>query len=194
MTDKERNIELEEDLKLIQRYKSNEDKDALTSFFKKYMGLIFGVAMKYLKDEENSKDAVMDVYEKISKKLITHQVKNPKSWLYSVTKNHCYEILRRKSRFVERESEAHLMYSEDVFRQDYDEDKEVKLTVLEDCIDTLQDDQQSCIRLFYLEKNTYNDICSKLNITWNRARSLIQNGRRNLKKCMEEKYESITGK
>lgn len=194
MEEAEKNIELQEDLSLIKQYKEHKDKEALTTFFRKYMGLIYGVSLKYLKDEEKSKDTVMDIYEKITEKLLTHTVTNPKSWLYTMTKNHCYEILRRKTRFMDRENEAQLVYSEEVFRHTYDDEKEEALNILEDCIETLEDQQQSTIRLFYLEKMTYKEICNQLEIKWDKARSLIQNGRRNLKKCMEQKYESIKQK
>ena len=194
MDEKEKNIELEEDLKLIKFYQKSGNIDDITPFFQKYMPMIYGVCLKYLKKEEDSKDAVMDIYEKLTKKLLTHKIVIPKSWLYVLTKNHCYEILRSNNRKLSKENDAYFMYSEKVYRPINVEEKESELRMLEECIAGLDENQKKCVSLFYLEKKTYKEICSLLNITWSKARSLIQNGRRNLKKCLEKKYESIKAK
>ena len=189
MEEKEINSELSEDLEMIQRYKDTKDLKEINPFFQKYMGMIYGVCLKYLREEEASKDAVMDIYEKLTKKLLTHNVKIPKSWLYTLSKNHCYEKLRTKTRHFDKETQANLVYSEEVYRPTDVEWKEKALNTLEDCISKLEQYQQKCIRLFYLEKNTYKEVCEIMDISWSRARSLIQNGRRNLKKCMQGNYE-----
>ena len=194
MEELEKNIELEQDLALVEAYKTDNDSAALASFFTKYMPLIYGVCLKYLQDEERSKDTVMEIYEKLAIKLKKHNVSNPKSWLYILTKNHCYEILRSSKRSKEKESRANLMYSEQVYRLNDSQKKEAELSMMDDCIENLEERQQKTVRMFYLEKKTYKEICKELEINWNKARSLIQNGRRNLKKCMEIKYESVREK
>lgn len=194
MSEREKNIDLKEDIAAIQRYKKSRDQADMTVFFKKYMNMIYGVCLKYLKDEEKSKDAVMDIYEKLVSKLLKHEVTNPKSWLYTLSKNHCYEILRSKTRAMEKESNASLMYSEEVYRLSNVAEKEAEISMLEDCIDGLENKQQKSVRLFYIEKKTYKEVTGLMEISWNKARSLIQNGRRNLKNCMEKKYESIREK
>jgi len=190
----EKNIEQEEDISAIQKYKKSKDQSDLLIFFSKYTGLIYGVCMKYLKDTEKSKDAVMDIYEKLVGKLLKHEVQNPKSWLYTMTKNHCYEILRSQKRVLEKESDAAFMYSEDVYHPTKEDDGELELQMLEDCVEKLEEQQRQAIRLFYLEKKTYKKVTEIMNIQWSKARSLIQNGRRNLKNCMEKKYESVREK
>ncbi|WP_235294233.1 RNA polymerase sigma factor [Portibacter lacus] len=190
----EKNIDLKEDIASIQKYKKSRDQADMTVFFSKYMSMIYAVCLKYLKNEEKSKDAVMDIYEKLVEKLLKHEVAYPKSWLYTLTKNHCYEILRSQSRVLEKENQAAIMYSDDVYRLSNIEEKEAELGMLENCIEKLETEQQQSVRLFYLEKKTYKEVTDLMSITWSRARSLIQNGRRNLKNCMEKKYESIKEK
>lgn len=56
---------------------------------------------------------------------------------------------------------------------------------MEYCLGTLTDDQKEAISLFYLESKCYNEIVEITGRDWNQVRSLIQNGRRNLKICME---------
>ena len=40
--------------------------------------------------------------------------------------------------------------------------------------------------MFYLENKCYNEIVEQTGMEWNKVRSLIQNGRRNLKICMDK--------
>ena len=66
-------------------------------------------------------------------------------------------------------------------------EKEENFTKLENCIDALSDEQRTMIKLFYLEGKCYNEIVEITGHNWNHVRSSIQNGRRNLKNCMEKK-------
>jgi len=133
----------------------------MTDFFRKYMGMIYGVSLKYLKDEEKSKDAVMDIYEKLVIKLLKHDVTNPKSWLYTLTKNHCYEILRSKKRVMEKENAASLMYSEEVYRLTSGEEKEEEIRMLEDCVEALEIQQQKSGNLKNCMEKKYESIREK---------------------------------
>jgi len=53
-------------------------------------------------------------------------------------------------------------------------------------MERLPDEQKQSIQLFYLENKCYNEIVEETGIDWGKVRSLIQNGRRNLKICMEK--------
>ena len=56
---------------------------------------------------------------------------------------------------------------------------------LEDCLKQLKDLQKKCIDLFYLKEKSYLQISSELHVTLNAVKSHIQNGKRNLKICLE---------
>jgi len=124
----------------------------------------------------------MDIYELYAKKIKTHQVDRFKSWLYVLSKNHCLEKLRKKKW---QEEKSTFMQFDTSFHPYSEDDKEELLQKLENCIKSLEREQKQCIKMFYLEKQSYNDISNSLELPWNKIRSLIQNGRRNLKNCME---------
>ena len=65
-------------------------------------------------------------------------------------------------------------------------EKEENLQKMEHCLKTLTEEQRMVIRLFYLQGKCYNEIVEATGHEWGQVRSFIQNGRRNLKKCMEE--------
>lgn len=119
-------------------------------------------------------------------KLQTHEVDNFKSWLYVVAKNHCLMQLRKEKKMPTVEFTSTVMQSEDFTHLDSVLEKEQELKKLEFCIGHLPAEQRQSIQLFYLENKCYNEIAEKTGHEWNKVRSLIQNGRRNLKNCMEK--------
>jgi len=67
--------------------------------------------------------------------------------------------------------------------------KEAEFKKLEQCLQTLSGEQEQTVRLFYLQQKCYNEIVEQTGLDWKKVRSLIQNGRRNLKICMEKNNE-----
>ena len=171
---------------LLELFKSKADQQLLAQLYLRYTDLVYGVCMKYLKDAEAAKDAAMNIYQELVIKLQTHTVDNFKSWLYVVAKNHCLMQLRKDKKMVTVEFTSTVMQSEDFTHLDTVLEKEQELKKLEFCIERLPDEQKQSIQLFYLENKCYNEIVEQTGYEWNKIRSLIQNGRRNLKICMEK--------
>ncbi len=171
---------------LLNAFKENADQEMLAQLYVRYTDLIYGVCMKYLKDAEAAKDAVMNIYQELLSKLQTHEVDNFKSWLYVVAKNHCLMQLRKEKKMVTVEFTPAVMQSENFEHLDSVLEKEHELKRLETCIEHLPAEQKQSIQLFYLENKCYNEIAEQTGYDWNKVRSLIQNGRRNLKICMEK--------
>jgi RNA polymerase sigma-70 factor (ECF subfamily) len=171
----------------------------LGELYQRYMELVYGVCLKYYKEPETAKDSVMQIFEELVQKLKKHEVDNFKGWLHQVAKNHCLMQLRTpknmktvefKSEFVQSEENVHL--NGVLSDRTPSEEKEENFTKMEYCLGTLAVEQRETIRLFYLEGKCYNEIVAITGQEWNQVRSLIQNGRRNLKICME-KTESGVG-
>jgi RNA polymerase sigma factor (sigma-70 family) len=174
------------DEELLNEFKKNFNQAILAQLYLRYTDLVYGVCMKYLKDAEAAKDAVMNIYQELLLKLQTHEVENFKSWLYVVAKNHCLMQLRKEKKMVTVEFTSTVMQSEDFTHLDSVLEKEQELKKLEYCIEHLPSEQKQSIQLFYLENKCYNEIAEETGYEWNKVRSLIQNGRRNLKNCMEK--------
>lgn len=174
------------DEELIKAYQLNYNQETIGILYLRYTDLVYGVCMKYLKEEEKAKDAVMNIYEELVIKLKTHQIGYFKSWLYTVAKNHCLMELRKTNKQKVIAFEQDFMYLEDFEHLDDILEKEKKLEKLEECVEALNDEQRISIRMFYLENKCYKEIASVTGKDWNKIRSLIQNGRRNLKICIEQ--------
>lgn len=173
------------DEQLVTTYRKDGDQQLLAELFLRYHELLYGTCMKYLKDQEQAKDAVINIYEELVVKLQKHEVDNFRGWVHMVTKNHCLMQLRKTKKEFATEITENDVYSEGTTHLEDVLTKENELNRLEHCIEGLVDGQRSVIRMFYLEERSYKEIAELTGNDWNKIRSLVQNGRRNLKLCME---------
>jgi RNA polymerase sigma factor (sigma-70 family) len=173
------------DPELVQLYKQDGDVRVLAELYQRYMELIYAVCLKYLKDPEAAKDAVMAVFEELVSKLLKHEVVQFKGWLYTVAKNFCLMQLRSQK-------QMHIVHDPDIMQLTENLhlngafEKEDQLNQLSKCIESLSPDQKQTVQLFYLQEKCYKEIAVITDSDWNKVRSLIQNARRNLKNCMEK--------
>lgn len=174
------------DLDLIRLYKESGDLAHLGTLYSRYTALVYGVCLKYLKDRDNSKDAVMQVFEKLIDTLLSHEVENFKSWLYVTARNYCLMQLRSMKGKKTEEISPNLMENNFLLHLDEEPEMEQNLSKLEKCIEELVADQQQCVRLFYLQEKCYKEITALTGFDLNKVKSYIQNGKRNLKICMEK--------
>ncbi|MEP2771699.1 MAG: sigma-70 family RNA polymerase sigma factor [Fulvivirga sp.] len=184
--------EIAHEYELIESYKKTHDLAILGKLYQPFMHLVYGVCLKYLKNREASQDAVMQVFELLVKKVKTHKIENFKSWLYVVTKNFCLMELRSKKHQIARESkdiDDGVVENELLLHHKNDSIDEDNLVMLEKCIDQLQKEQKTCIELFYLEKKSYKEVETLTHYDLKQVKSYIQNGKRNLKNCMESSEE-----
>jgi len=179
-------INEQDDAALIARYKQSGDLGALGLLYNKYMHLVFGVCLNYLKDEEQSKDAVMQIFEELVVKLKIHEVQNFKSWLHVLSRNHCLMALRKNSKNTTVSLEDTFVENTDFVHLDIDDTKETKLTVMEKCMETLPEEQRVSVDLFYLQEKCYKEVADITGYDMLKVKSYIQNGKRNLKICIEK--------
>ncbi|OQY94445.1 MAG: RNA polymerase subunit sigma-70 [Sphingobacteriales bacterium UTBCD1] len=174
------------DKDLILLYRQKGELSVLGELYQRYMELVYGVCLKYFKEPERAKDSVMMIFEELVTKLKKHEVENFKSWLYQLAKNHCLMQLRTPKNLKTVEINASFMQSEENVHLNGVLEKEDNLVKLEYCLGKLEEEQRKTIQLFYLEGKCYNEIADITGLDWNKVRSFIQNGRRNLKICMEK--------
>jgi RNA polymerase sigma factor (sigma-70 family) len=177
------------DKELVNLFRTSRNMDVLAVLFQRYMDLLYGVCLKYLKQPETAKDAVMQIFEELVAKLPRHEVENFKSWLYTLAKNHCLMQLRTPKNLKTTEFNPDSMQLEEDVHLNGIQLKEENLQKLERCLETLSTEQKKAVELFYLQNKCYKEIAEATGIDWNKVRSFIQNGRRNLKICMEKGEE-----
>jgi RNA polymerase sigma factor (sigma-70 family) len=179
------------DEELLNNFYNDRDNHWLGILFERYTLLLYGVAMKYLKNEEEAKDAVQQVFLKAITELNKYRVQFFKSWLYMITKNHCLMKIRQQHEKVSTTiAEEHIPDDSDPAAMHLHIEKDRKLELMSSSLDELNHEQKQCVTLFYLEKKSYQQIAEETGYTVMQVKSYIQNGKRNLKLLLEKKISN----
>lgn len=166
-------------------YKQSHEKEVVGVLFTRYTSLVYGVCLKYLKKREEAQDATMGIFEKLLESLLEYEITHFKSWLYVTSRNHCLMHLRAQKTKQTEELSPMLMETGSVEHLEDATEWEGNLVKLENCIEKLPTEQEHCVRLFFLQQKCYQEISTETKYTLNKVKSYIQNGKRNLKLCME---------
>lgn len=172
---------------LLARYQASGEPRYLGLLYERYMPMVYGVCLKILRDPGRSEDAVMGIYEELVRKAREHQVESFRGWLYVLARNHCLMEWRKNQR---RPTDYHAPENMDFFDA-VESPFEVELPAetpkpLEKCLDELPQHQKQSVTMFYYEDKSYKEIATLLAEEIGKVRSYIQNGRRNLKICLEK--------
>ncbi len=176
------------DQELLEKFYADHDNEWLGILLQRYTLLLLGVSMKYLKNEEEAKDSVQQIFLKVIQELQKYKVEYFKSWLYMVAKNHCLMKLRDKQGKMTAEINDRL-----AIRPEEETDRQAllqndyTLSLMEDSLKELNPEQQQCVTLFYLEKKSYQEVSDETGFSMLQVKSYIQNGKRNLKLLIEKK-------
>lgn len=183
------------DQELLDRFYADKNNEWLGQLLQRYTLLLLGVCMKYLKNEEEAKDAVQQVFLKVIQELHKYKVEYFKSWLYMVAKNHCLMRLREKQGKITAE------LNEKLTAQPHEEtdtqnllNNDRTLDLMEAALKELNPEQRQCVTLFYLEKKSYQDVSDETGFSLLQVKSYIQNGKRNLKILIEKKLTDNKGR
>ncbi|SFD28125.1 RNA polymerase sigma factor [Spirosoma endophyticum] len=181
------------DLEYVAAYRATGDLAVLGELYERHMELIYAVCYNYLRDEDEAKDAVMHLFEQLVTDLLRHDVQQFGAWLHSVARNYCLMQLRKNQAHpkttlvtngvdeIDDESLNKLLIDETT-----DSDLEEDLSRMESCLQTLPPEQQTCLTLFYLDRKTYTEVADITGYDLKQVKSYLQNGRRNLKICMQK--------
>jgi RNA polymerase sigma factor (sigma-70 family) len=184
------------DIELITEFKNTGNNVFVGILYKRYSHLVLGLSLKYLKEEEEAKDAVMQIFEKLLVDLLKFNIEYFKSWLFVYSKNHCLMNIRSKKAKLRKEMDLQInadSFMETDFNSHLNSEaqKEIQYSLLENAIDELNEDQRKCIKLFYLKERSYHEIVDDTGYTLNEVKSFIQNGKRNLKIKLEKNSEQF---
>ena len=177
------------DQELLTKFHADHNNEWLGILLQRYTLLLLGVCMKYLKNEEEAKDSVQQVFLKAIQELHKYKVEFFKSWLYMVAKNHCLMKLREKQGKIPTELDSQAIPAPEEADRKKLEETDHTLDLMENALQELNKEQQQCVTLFYLQKKSYSQISEATGFSLLQVKSYIQNGKRNLKILMEKKMK-----
>ena len=180
------------DQELLQRFKADNNSDWIGVLFDRYALLLLGMCMKYLKNEEDARDAVQQIFLKMLSDINKHEIQYFRAWIYQVTKNYCLMQLRQKHmKYKEEISDKHMgvIAAEEEDKRVYQE-KDILLENMGQAMELLSPEQKVCVQLFYLQKKSYQEIADQTRYSLLQVKSYIQNGKRNLKLLLEKQQRA----
>lgn len=195
MTKKNKKYDQYSDEELLNLFNDTNENQYFGYLYDRYLPMVYGVCLKYLKDIEKTKDAVMNIYEMLTLRISFYEVRSFKPWLYQVVKNHCIQQLKEKkdkfsleynSDIMESDPILSLLSEEENSENNENSENSEKLLKLENCIEKLPETQKNSIKNFFFSKKSYAEISENTGFELRSIKSFIQNGKRNLKICLEE--------
>ncbi len=173
---------------LLRRYRDTGDMTVLGKLYEAYAEMVYYVCMRYLKDSERSKDAVMQIFEELIHKVNKQEIQRFGNWLYVLSRNHCLMQLRAEKNRHHVSIDEFVEFTLAVHPEGEAEEKERQLTALEQCMERLPEKQKRSVDLFFLNEKCYKEIADSTGYSLKEVKSYIQNGKRNLKLCMEANH------
>jgi RNA polymerase sigma-70 factor, ECF subfamily len=178
---------------LVAAFCEKRDLEVLGILYNRYMHLVYGLCLKYLKSRYDSQDAVMQIFEVLISELPKFEIINFKSWLYVVSKNYCLMKLRKDSATSKKMENFYanvFMESTEILHPLDDIENNHLQEKLKECMEHLKDTQKQCVELFYYQQKCYKEIAAEMALEEVKVKSYIQNGKRNLKICIEQKIQT----
>ncbi len=173
------------DDELLSRFRNNGNADCFTELYSRYIPLSYGLCLNYLKTEAEAQDAVMELFEELRHKAAKYEIRTFRTWLYSVVKNHCLKRIRDNKQPLTVEFNQHFMEFADFPALFNEDDKEANFHTLRQCLEKLPEPQRVSVELFFQRDLSYADIVETTGYQLKSVKSYIQNGKRNLKICMD---------
>lgn len=178
------------DDELLEQYRETGDSESFGQLYNRYIPLVYGLCLKYLQNEDQSQDAVMEIFENLLPRVRGYDIKVFKTWLYSVVRNHCFHVLKENKREIIVDFDSSVMESEQILTllsEDIEKEHEDALNY---CMARLSEPQRISIDKFFYEEMSYADIVALTGYDLKSVKSYIQNGKRNLKLCIESRLNN----
>jgi RNA polymerase sigma-70 factor (ECF subfamily) len=179
-----------DDAAVLQLYKQKQWPSCIDELFLRYGHLLYGVFLKYTKDKYAAEDLLMELFAKLPQLLIHHDIQQLKPWLHTVSRNEALQFIRKAKKLtgvsLDENAMGHAVGSSSDEAQEEILWKEQQLNLLEKVLEQLKPTQKECIRLFFIEQLSYEEIMSRTQLSFKEVKSHLQNGKRNLKIMMEQ--------
>jgi len=176
---------------------SNSDEDLLTLYvhtnssgyigelYNRYIPLIYGLFLKYLHNAERAEEATLELFKILLPKISCYEIKDFKTWIYSVAKNHCLQILKKEKKHISTDFDFSVEEPDHILHL-LENGSKYEKEILNRCIEKLPKQQRITISMFFKDKMSYADIAEQTGYLLKTVKSQIQNGRKNLKTSIEK--------
>lgn len=173
------------DEQLLLEYNKSDKKSYVRELFKRYLPLIYGVCLNYLKDADYAEDVVKQIFDNLQYKLTDSKIVSFRDWIYNFTKDYCLQAEGKENDVVPADAEEQTTKRNKVLDLlESNDDNQADL--LADRLKELSQKQRVSINYFFKDKIPYAEIADKTGYTLKQVKSYIENGKRELENYLEE--------
>ena len=148
----------------------------------KNQSFLLRYAMGFLRDESEAQDAVQEAFLKLIK---AGEVRNPRAWLFTTTRNLCLDILRRQkvreAQSLDEEHAADSRLAPDRIINDNE-----RIFNLRMCIELLVPRTRRVLQLKCEENRSYREIGAIMELSTGNVGLILHNCMKSLRDCMEQ--------
>ena len=173
------------DEELLLSHKESEKRIYIETLFLRYLSLVYGVCLKYLKDSDRAGSAVLQLFDDLLYNISEFEIELFRPWIYNVVKNHCFQILRNEEHYVVTDLDDDAQDFEDVMHLFEKKENNGQTAMLAEYLNKLPERQQVSLTYFFTDELSYAEIVNKTGYTLKNVKSYIRNGKRQLKTCIE---------
>lgn len=162
------------------------DRNALADLYDRTSGKLYGICIRLLGSEPEAEEALQDVYLTVWNKAdrFDGRKASPITWLAVLARNKSIDRLRRKSAPTTNLDDAPDLVDDgpsalEVLEQEEDQKR------LNDCLEELDQQQQSSIRAAFLDGATYPQLAEREQVPLGTMKSWIRRGLIRLRGCLE---------
>jgi len=155
------------------------DASAGNIFISRHLSYVMRISRRYLKNEAEAEEAAQDVFAAIWRKADQFAQRDAKvtTWLYSVTRNRCIDIVRRQKPTQDIEG---LEFSDNSDNAEVLQQKSEQARLLRAAMESLSDDQRAAIDLVYYREISQKAAADELGMTLAGFESVLRRARQKL--------------
>lgn len=175
------------DKELADYFNNTGKADYFNSLMKRYLPLLYGYFLKYLKNPEDAEETTVELIDQLKSDLIKSNLSDFRSWLYGYLQVFC------KTKLPEGKKNAIAAFSEN-FKQNEkvisvltDKENTENRALVADCINRLPESQRVCLTMFFYEGWSYAEISRKTGFRPGSVIAYIEGGKTALKEYLDKK-------
>lgn len=172
------------DIHLIERILHHDDTKAFEQLLMRHRTTVWNTALAITHDTDLAAEVLQETFIKLWKRLDTWRGENIKAWITIIANHTAIDLMEKEKR---RKQEPLNQY-DSIEETNDQQEKEEQLQQLEKAIQTLSEQDQQIIDLFYRQKIPLKQIAQLLQQTPNNIAVKLHHIRERLKKRMQ--YES----
>lgn len=169
------------------------DVQAYNSLVLHYQQIVYNVAYRIMGDPQSAEDAAQEAFISAYKSLNKFRDGNFKAWLLRITTNGCYDELRRRKRrpqsslerITDDNQESFAFLRDPAIGPEKRQQQLELIQAIEECLQSLPDDQRVTAVLCDVEGYDYNAIADITDVSLGTVKSRVSRARSKLRDCLQ---------